>query len=149
MYKKQALYKTTRIVFILFSLFILMSTSTAVAASVTLRWDPVVPTPDGYRLYARAANQAFNYNSYAWSGSTTTCTINNLDDQTDYYFVVRAYDNGMESANSNQVYFGLPPLQAVLQGYHPAVVGWRHCGSRFGRGHRYGRQGDRGVRYGP
>ena len=103
-----ALYKFTRIVSILFSLFILSTTTAAVASSVTLRWDPVVQTVDGYRIYAREAGQAFDYNRYVWSGSTATCTINNLDDQTDYYFVVRAFVNGLESANSNPVHLAAP-----------------------------------------
>ena len=130
MYKKQAFYKTTRIVFILFSLFILMSTSTAVAASVTFRWDPVVPRPDSYRLYAREAGQAFNYNSYDWSGSTTTCTINNLDDQTGHYFVVRARDNGLESANSNQVY--LAPAASGSSSGDSAPPSWNGATNGIG-----------------
>jgi hypothetical protein len=89
--------------FITLSILLSLFTS-ANAASVTLRWDPVVPTPGGYRIYVREAGQAYDYNDYAWSGTTVSCTLDNLDPLTDYYFVVRAYDKGVESSNSNEVH---------------------------------------------
>ena len=55
---KQSLFKITRISSIVVSLFVLLTTTTAVAASVTLRWDPNGPTTEGYRLFARKSDQA-------------------------------------------------------------------------------------------
>ena len=108
MKKKQAIYKTTRIVSILFSLFILVTTTAAMAASVTLHWKPNGSTPDGYRVFARKSGQAYNYSQSAWQGTAVTCTLNNLQDQTEYYFVVRAFDGSIISANSNEVHY-VPP----------------------------------------
>ncbi|KJS32894.1 MAG: hypothetical protein VR64_05030 [Desulfatitalea sp. BRH_c12] len=79
----------------------------SIAAQVTLQWDPSTgATVSGYRLFGRAAGQAYNYNGPSWEGATTTCTINQLASNKVYYFVVRAYDSqGNESANSNEVVF--------------------------------------------
>jgi hypothetical protein len=109
MNKKQALYKTALIVFILFSLLIVMTTTAAMAASVTLRWDPVSGSPDGYRVFARKSGQAYNYSQVAWQGTTVTCSLSNLQDQTEYYFVVRAFDGSVMSGNSNEVHY-VPPV---------------------------------------
>jgi hypothetical protein len=109
MNKKKALYKITRIVLTLFSLFTLTTTTAAVAASVTLRWDSVSGSPDGYRVFARKSGQAYNYSQIAWQGTTVACTLNNLQDQTEYYFVVRAFDGSVMSANSNEVHY-VPPV---------------------------------------
>ncbi len=107
--KKQALYNITRIVSILFSLFILLlTTSAAEASSVTLRWDPISGSSDGYRVFARESGQGYNYSQHAWQGSASTCTVNNLQDQTEYYFVVRAFDGSITSTNSNEVHY-VPP----------------------------------------
>lgn len=78
------------------------------AAQVTLAWDPNDPTPDGYRVYHRLEGQNYDYSSPSWplSGAVstnTTCTIENLDDDTTYYFVVRAFSGTDESGNSNEV----------------------------------------------
>ena len=109
MKKKQALYNITRIVSILFSLFILLlTTSAAEASSVTLRWDPISGSSDGYRVFARESGQGYNYSQHAWQGSASTCTVNNLQDQTEYYFVVRAFDGSITSTNSNEVHY-VPP----------------------------------------
>ena len=106
---KKSLYETVRILSILVLLYVLLSTTTAVAASVTLRWDRVDPAPEGYRLFARKSTQAFNYSQPNWVGTAATGTINDLEDQTEYYFVVRAYDGGLMSSDSNEVHY-IPPL---------------------------------------
>ncbi|BBO77631.1 hypothetical protein DSCW_50480 [Desulfosarcina widdelii] len=102
---KHTLYKTTLIVSTLFTALILMATTAVLAASVTLRWDAVSGSPDGYLLYARESGQAYNYSQPIWQGTTATCTIDNLQDQTEYYFVVRAFDGSLVSSNSNEVHY--------------------------------------------
>ena len=96
--------KHKQLFFITILLILFSSFAIANAAIATLKWDPVYPTPEGYRIYAREAGQAYNFNTFAWSGSTVSGTINNLDAKTDYFFVVRAYVGELESENSNEVH---------------------------------------------
>lgn len=105
MYVKSLLNKITHISSVLVPIFMLLSTSIAVSASVSLSWDPNNPTPDGYRVFARKSGQAYNYSQPAWEGSSVTCTVDSLQDQTDYYFVVRAYEGSMESVDSEEVHY--------------------------------------------
>ena len=83
----------------------LLAAGPALAASVTLAWDPNDPTPDGYRVFARRSGEAYNYSQPDWQGSAVTCTLTSLADQTDYYFVVRAYAGSLESADSAEVHY--------------------------------------------
>jgi hypothetical protein len=76
--------------------------SVAIAAQVTLAWDPNFPVPDGYKLYVRAEGESYDYHFPAWSGTGTTCTIDNLADDTTHYFVVRAFVGNDESGDSNE-----------------------------------------------
>lgn len=75
--------------------------SLAQAAKVTLEWDANDPAPEGYRVYMRTENQTYDYNSPVWSGTTTTCEIDQLAENT-YYFVARAFDTDVESGDSNE-----------------------------------------------
>jgi len=72
-------------------------------AEVTLAWDPNDPTPEGYRIFQRTEGQAYDYSDPCWTGSDTQGTVYNLDWDTTYYFVVRAYDGDLESADSEEV----------------------------------------------
>ena len=78
----------------------------------TLAWD-ASSGADGYRLFYREDGQSYTYNSPAWEGPGTTCTIYGLDDNTTYHFVVRAYNAEGESGNSNELTYqplsSLPP----------------------------------------
>jgi hypothetical protein len=78
--------------------------------NVTLAWDPNSEEDlAGYRIFYREKGQSYNYEELAWEGSETTCTIDNLDDNTTYYFVARAFDTwGSESGDSNEVYYAPP-----------------------------------------
>ena len=69
-------------------------------AEVMLAWDPNHPAPDGYRIYQRTEGQSYDYSQPSWTGADTSGTIYNLDWDTTYYFVVRAYDDALESADS-------------------------------------------------
>ncbi len=87
---------------------LLITTSSAWAAQVTLAWDANTPAPDGYRLYRRPQNQAYNYSQPVWSGGATTCTLTDLGNATQYYFVVRAYSGTIESGDSNEIGYRTP-----------------------------------------
>lgn len=82
----------------------------AVALDVTLIWDPnTEPNLVGYRLYVREQEKTFDYDLPEWEGPETNCTIQGLDEDTHYSFVVRAFDSaGNESGDSNEI--GLPIL---------------------------------------
>ncbi|WP_054698689.1 MopE-related protein [Desulfosarcina cetonica] len=100
--------------------FICLCTHPLHAAQVSLQWDANVPTPDGYRVYQRIAGGTYNYNSPVWTGSDTICTINNLEEGTTYYFVVRAYAGTAESADSEEVNYTpslSTPIDADSDGY--------------------------------
>lgn len=84
------------------------------AASVTLQWDPNDPTPDGYRVFARTSAGSYDYANPDWEGTAVTCTLDNLADATDYYFVVRAYAGSLESADSAEVHYA-PAASATNQ----------------------------------
>lgn len=73
---------------------------------ITLQWESTDPEPAGYRLYGREAGYSYDYDEF-WcqcDSSDTQCTIEQLDEDTTYFFVVRAFDeDGNESTNSNEV----------------------------------------------
>ncbi len=77
----------------------------ALASQVTLEWDPVTPTPEGYKLFQRLESQSYDYNAPIYTGDATTYTVTGLEPGQVYYFVVRAFDNGCESDDSNEVSF--------------------------------------------
>ena len=75
------------------------------SVDVTLAWSENSEEDlDGYRLFCRQEGQGYDYDDPEWEGSETTCTIYNLDDNTTYYFVARAFDtSGNESGDSSEV----------------------------------------------
>lgn len=90
-------------------LTILFSPALIQAAQVTLAWDANDPTPIGYRLYQRTEGSSYNYTQPAWTGSETTCTLCDIEEGIQYYYVVRAYDNSSESGDSNEAsYYAAP-----------------------------------------
>ncbi|MGD9211358.1 MAG: fibronectin type III domain-containing protein [Desulfobacteraceae bacterium] len=96
------------IINIIILLLIIISTSEANAASVTLEWDPVSQSIDGYRIYMRIDGQRYDYKNPTWEGTTTACTINDLKNGTTYYFVVRAFKGEEESKDSKEVPYYAP-----------------------------------------
>lgn len=89
-------------VFILLALSAgLFLTSFAQAANVTLAWDANDPAPEGYHVYMRTQNQTYDYSAPVWSGTTTTCEIDQLTENT-YYFIARAFEGTVESGDSNE-----------------------------------------------
>ncbi|BBO85475.1 hypothetical protein DSCO28_60410 [Desulfosarcina ovata subsp. sediminis] len=88
---------------IAFILAVFFSPLSAIAANVTLAWDANDPEPEGYRVFAREEGQSYDYQSPLWESDETTCTLTGLVEGTTYYFVVRAYDGTLESADSEEV----------------------------------------------
>lgn len=117
MYTKKLFAELARIRSILVFTLILSTTTAAHAASVTLRWNPNHPAPEGYRVFSRKNSQAYDYSRPDWDGTALTCTIDNLDNYTTYYFVVKAYKGRLESADSEEVHYtpsaGSNPLPAA------------------------------------
>ncbi|MGD8701156.1 MAG: hypothetical protein PVH26_01880, partial [Desulfosarcina sp.] len=99
-------------IFNLLSLLIVLISLTlpsmARATEVALAWDPNNPSPKGYRLFQRTEGQSYNYTQPVWEGTNTSITVYNLEYDTAYYFVVRAYDGDLESADSGEVSFLAP-----------------------------------------
>jgi hypothetical protein len=89
-----------------------------VAADVTLAWDANDPEPEGYRVFVRESGAGYDYANPIWDSinkaQTTTCTLIGLTEGTTYYFVVRAYDGDLESADSEEVSY-TPAAAAVNQ----------------------------------
>ena len=73
--------------------------------NLTLRWDANNPTPEGYQLYGREEGQIYDYDDPWWQGDSTftQATIDELSEDKTYFFVVRAFDGDVVSANSNEV----------------------------------------------
>jgi len=84
------------------ALFLLCNIPQAVAADVSLAWDPSIsPNISGYKLYIGNASRI--YNAPITLGNQTTYTVTSLDDGT-WYFAVTAFDiDGNESDFSNEV----------------------------------------------
>ncbi|BBO88643.1 fibronectin type III domain-containing protein [Desulfosarcina ovata] len=73
------------------------------SANVTLAWDANDPEPEGYRVFAREEGQSYDYQYPLWEGDETTCTLAGLVEGITYYFVVRAFEGTLESADSEEV----------------------------------------------
>jgi len=102
------------IYFVPLILILLLSAQNVFSAGVTLAWDANNEEDlDGYRVFCRKEGQSYDYKNRAWDGdrTETSCTIN-LNDNTTYYFVARAFDtSGNESGDSNEVCYqpNVPP----------------------------------------
>ena len=100
----------TFVYFVSFILIFLLSAPNVYSLDVTLAWDPNGEEDlAGYRIFYCKDGQSYDYEEPAWEGSETTCTISNLNDNTTYYFVVRAFDTwGSESGDSNEACYAPP-----------------------------------------
>jgi len=114
--RSRNLFNISTLFVLTFAVFILSTYTTLLAqtytvpqtAEVTLAWDAVDPAPDGYRIYQRIDGQAYDSTQPAWTGSNASCTIYNLNYDTTYFFVVRAYVGTDESGDSNEISFSAP-----------------------------------------
>ncbi len=85
--------------------FALQSYTIPKTVGATISWDPNLPKPDGYHIYQRKKGESFNYETPCWTGPGTTGRVYNLEYDTVYYFVVRAYNGALESVDSKEVSF--------------------------------------------
>ena len=83
----------------------LTAASTVTAKELRLSWDDnSEPNIAGYKVYCRLAHEDYDYDRPAWDGSENSCVIDSLEDNTNYYFIVRAYNTfGDESEDSEEV----------------------------------------------
>ena len=85
----------------LIALVILVPVTAHALTPVTVAWDANYPVPDGYILYWGTASG--NYSDSHDVGAATQYTIPGLQDGLTYYFAVKAYDDGNESAYSQEI----------------------------------------------
>ncbi len=99
---------TVFFLFFLISVFCLLYSGAAHAASVTLAWDQSQETDvAGYRVYYGTTSG--HYTTMISVGNNTSGTITNLEPGRTYYFTATAYDyNGNESAFSQEIPYTVP-----------------------------------------
>ena len=87
------------------------------AMDVILQWHPnTEPDLAGYRVFCREAGQSYNYTNPCWEGTSTTCTIHDLEKTKTYYFVTRAFNTKkLESGDSNEVDIQATPIHKAAQ----------------------------------
>ena len=109
-----SLLSRTALVCILAGACLLILTSIAYPAQVTLIWDPVThPDLAGYKIHY--GNSSRNYVVSTDVGNQTSWTISNLIDTEPYYFAATAYDiYGNESDYSNEVSYSSVNNSPVL-----------------------------------
>jgi hypothetical protein len=90
---------------------------------LTLQWDPNTEADlAGYRLYMRTENTNYDDFIVQTTEDQTQCTVDSLDENQVYYFVVRAFDtDDNESGNSNEVRY--PNDASNLDGSRGAAAG--------------------------
>jgi len=98
-----------RVIFGIMALALLLFCPARALTDVYLKlaWDANDETDlDGYRIFVRAEGESYNYADPDWEGTATTCTIYGLADDTNYFFVARAFDiAGNESGDSNEEFY--------------------------------------------
>jgi hypothetical protein len=91
---------------ILFFLIAFPSISHALCEA-TLEWDPSGSSAQGYYVFGREEGQDYDYDDPWWQGDNTFdgCTIDELEEDKTYFFVIRAYSGDSMSADSNEARF--------------------------------------------
>jgi hypothetical protein len=102
-------------------LFNLLTMTFAIAASVKISWAPNNPAPEGYRVFARKSNHHFDYTTPVWEGSDTACTVNGLDDNTEYFFVIQPFHGEVKGDCSSEIHY-VPPVIKEQQTEPEALV---------------------------
>lgn len=95
--------KKLKILFLLLSIGIPLVCNADV--KVTLQWEQNDPSIDGYRIFCREEGQSYDYENFVWQGdkSFDHYTIDGLDEDKTYYFVLRAFIGNRVSEDSNEV----------------------------------------------
>ena len=101
---------------ILFLQIFLMSAD-AFCAQVTLGWNVITGSNiAGYRIFCREENKTYNFSRPLWTGSGTRLVVKDLVDNRGYYFIVRTYTTtGIESLNSNEVFYKTPQIPPPVE----------------------------------
>ena len=98
--------------FLIIPCFIFISLVQSFASTqVSLEWNPNRESDlAGYRVFSHEKGKSYDYTHPVWEGTTNYCTIYNIDETKNYYFVARAVNtSGLESGNSNEVYLESTP----------------------------------------
>ena len=100
---------------------------------VTLQWDATQSTHEGYQVFGREEGQAYDYDTPWWEGddSFVECTIDQLDENKTYFFVVRAYAGDDVSADSNEVRYSNSSDPSFLGENNTASSGGGSSGGCF------------------
>ncbi|MBT8340695.1 MAG: fibronectin type III domain-containing protein [Desulfatitalea sp.] len=85
------------------------------AAEAVFAWDAAFPVPDSYMLFQRIKGQDYDFDNPVWTGTETSCTVENLSEDTYYSFAVRAFSGNKESEDSNEVDFYLASNTGTTQ----------------------------------
>lgn len=125
-------------VFLVTAIIITVSAATGWGASVSLRWDPNDPTPEGYRLFAREDAQSYTYTKPIRTTGQTSQTLIGLTEGVTYCFVVRAFEGSLESLDSDEVCY-TPPVAQKTADNDPAAES--ESGSAVGSGSGQAGQG--------
>lgn len=84
-------------------MFVLLVSITCNAAEIKVAWDANYPAPEGYRVYLRYGDAAYDYGKPVWEGDATTSHVIKVTENTLFHLVVRAYVGSMESADSEEI----------------------------------------------
>ena len=88
--------------FFIITISIFFMAVTVSAAEVHLAWDPSSGDVTGYRIYSASSSGAYS-NNFIEVGNVTDYVVTDLQMDSAYYFVVRAFNSAGESNNSNEV----------------------------------------------
>jgi hypothetical protein len=72
---------------------------------VTLQWESNAPRIEGYQIFCREEGQRYDYETFLWQGDNSfeQYTVDGLDEDKTYYFVVRSFIGDHVSNDSNEV----------------------------------------------
>lgn len=84
---------------------------TALAATVSIAWDPPIPSNNviGYKIYTGTASR--DYSSFVDVGNSTEGTVPGLDENLTHFFAITAYDDSLNESDysTELVWDNIPP----------------------------------------